>query len=1446
MPDEDTAESAELPSAGVETCPVLSRFVASHPSLSAHVERVLDAATGVREARARALPPLPVDPDPTIQGIPRPLLDALQALEASLDDETRETSGSRKNGAEPSELASGLARELASLSASSHAFAPPRGSTSPQARAALFVALDLYAKEWPQLVRAARALGVRRLPWQLELATHIAPGTAVRDMRLWGYDIPRTAATHHDWGERCCLTGVEWTTDHHAPSATAGTNQRYRSLDSCHHSLSPVAHRLALRIRRVIDRLEEASLESADLLRTPFPWLTEDFVEETCSPSFARLGLLDFPSLAVSLNNTLRQYGNRPLFRLRTADHLNLPPKLATNSWLTHGAARQVSLSIAHGLQKLGLQAGDRLGILVSRGSATFHLVDFAAIFAGLTSVALPANLSDQALNEILDLTSIQALVAGGGGAERARELSAERSIPCIEFVCEGTAARGADNATTLRSWTDPASIPSAWTASSGIGLATEILYGDRDGEEVAKTQGIQPDDPGDLYTLLFTSGSTGTPKGTPVTRRRWAEEMCPEASIWPLCGASFLAPWTAADRGAVWRAVSNGGRIAFADPGASLFEDLEDIRPTALDAPPVVWNALAADYRRAIADPHLSRSEAAEIRSRTRRRLGGRLVFAAIGGAPASEEVRRVLSDVLEVPLQDGYGTTETGSIASNGRLLAGLDYRLLPVPALGFDPKDPHTGRGELAVRTARTTARYAHETSGASDHYTDDGYFKTGDLVEVDADRRLRHLGRHKQFFKLAAGNFVAPEELELLYASSDRIRALFLAPDPGSEGLVAVVIPEHADVSEGEILEDMRLRAQRHGLDPTCIPTAVVLDPSSVEGKEGGIPWNQENGLLTASLKINRLALAAAYRERIAAAWMARGARQQETITRLASSASLESDQLRLASLAAALLARDVDAIDLDRSFLDQGGDSLSSMDFTLRLEEVFAGRGRPWSADPRDLVGLPLRRIVESLAGDGGAGSNHRPAIAPPGDAKPPPETAPAPDRSPAAAITATDSAVSSSPPSANETDRIQQDADWTPKVPCWSEAAPLGDILVTGATGFLGAHLVADLVDRLADSHPGRRVIVLIRASDGVAACQRLAATFERFDLPQRSLGHCLEDDARVIALAGSLSRESLGLPPETWDALARCISLIFHVGAQVSSELSYEELRSSNVLGTQRLLTLATTHRSKAMHFVSTLNVGMLLERTTGRTTEEEASLPETLPTQVIESSLAYAVSKWVSERNLQRLFAESGGSLRLSVSRPALLTWSTRSGLGNDDDWFSRILATCLDIGATVAPPAAGGLRWSPETDTSARGLDLVPIDFTARSVAALGLATEKGQLPPPSRPTSEPRVPTFHLSNTALDEGGLTTWKRLMDLLVQASLEVDARSLAPLDLTEWASRAEITSAPVVPVLHRLRRSWPQYPRVRSQRFLAAVGERCPPVDISYVRRYLESRPR
>jgi thioester reductase-like protein len=253
-----------------------------------------------------------------------------------------------------------------------------------------------------------------------------------------------------------------------------------------------------------------------------------------------------------------------------------------------------------------------------------------------------------------------------------------------------------------------------------------------------------------------------------------------------------------------------------------------------------------------------------------------------------------------------------------------------------------------------------------------------------------------------------------------------------------------------------------------------------------------------------------------------------------------------------------------------------------------------------------------------------------------------------------------------------------------------------------------------------------------------------------------------------------------------------------------------------------------------------------MLIERTTGRATEEEAPLPNRIPAAIIHSSLAYAVTKWVSERNVQKLFTESAGGLRLSISRPALLTWSSRSGLGNDDDWFSRILATCLEIGAVVGPPEAGGLRWSPETDTSARGLDLVPIDFTARAVATLGLATERGELPPPSRPTTASRVPTFHLSNTAPREAGLTTWQRLMDLLIEASLEVDGRSLTPLDLTEWASRAEIAGAPVVPVLHRLRRSWPQYPRVRADRFLAAVGERCPPVDLSLVRRYVESQSR
>nr|WP_282202311.1 non-ribosomal peptide synthetase [Kitasatospora fiedleri] len=142
-----------------------------------------------------------------------------------------------------------------------------------------------------------------------------------------------------------------------------------------------------------------------------------------------------------------------------------------------------------------------------------------------------------------------------------------------------------------------------------------------------------------------------------------------------------------------------------------------------------------------------------------------------------------------------------------------------------------------------------------------------------------------------------------------------------------------------------------------------------------------------------------------------------------------------------------------------------------------------------------------------------------------------------------------------------------------------AHTGPLGRVLLTGATGFLGAYLLAELVR----STPAT-VECLVRAGSDREAGQRLRTALERYGLWTPQLA------ARTVALAGDLARPRLGLDEERFARLAARTDAVFHSGAAVNLTYPYEELRPANVTGTEEVLRLAARSGRAAVHHVSTI----------------------------------------------------------------------------------------------------------------------------------------------------------------------------------------------------------------------------------------------------------------
>lgn len=320
-------------------------------------------------------------------------------------------------------------------------------------------------------------------------------------------------------------------------------------------------------------------------------------------------------------------------------------------------------------------------------------------------------------------------------------------------------------------------------------------------------------------------------------------------------------------------------------------------------------------------------------------------------------------------------------------------------------------------------------------------------------------------------------------------------------------------------------------------------------------------------------------------------------------------------------------------------------------------------------------------------------------------------------------------------------------------------------VFLTGATGFLGAYILRDLLSR---QSPPIKVVAHVRALDATAALDRVTRTCQAYGVWDPIW------ESRLSCVTGNLGEPRLGLSESAWEKLSQEANVIIHNGALVHWVYPYSKLKPANVQGTLDILALCAAGIPKILSFVSStsvldtpyfvkLSANSVAQGGTGVSEEDDLSGSAT------GLGTGYGQSKWVAEYLIR---AAGARGLRGTIVRPGYVTGDKSSGVTNTDDFLIRMVKGCIQL----------GLR--PDISNT---VNQVPVNHVARVVVATAFS-------PPTTPlgvaqvTSHPRQ-TFNAYLATLPHYGYpipcvpyATWSAALEAYA-ADTTKEQHALMPL---------------------------------------------------------------
>ncbi|HZH92410.1 MAG TPA: long-chain fatty acid--CoA ligase [Pyrinomonadaceae bacterium] len=545
---------------------------------------------------------------------------------------------------------------------------------------------------------------------------------------------------------------------------------------------------------------------------------------------------------------------------------------------------------IAYGLHALGIRRGERVAIL-SESSPEWTLTDAGCQFAGVVDVPIYPTQAPPQVRYILDDSGARVLfVRNRASFERIAE--AIDGAPALEhlifFEPEGAEELGA-------------------TTLDGLVERGRTLEREQPEliDELARSVSAA-----DLATIIYTSGTTGEPKGVMLTHANLVTNLIDSSGHLAFSetdvALSVLPLSHVFERLGMYMYIHHGMSVFYAESVEKIGDNIREVRPTVMLCVPrlfekmyariqekataggklkagmLAWAvAVGKQWAQAVVarqpvPPLLALKHDLALRlvfSKWREGMGGRMRLFVSGGAALPDEIGYIFLGA-GLPIVQGYGLTETspviaaGTLDENrigtvGRPIKNVEVRIAP--------------DGEIETRGPNVMRGYYRKPAETRAVFTDDGWFKTGDIGLLDADGFLKITDRKKELFKTSGGKYIAPSAIEARIKGSRFVNQVVLIGD-GRKYPAALIVPDweqlraytqhkgirDAGTTPAELSRNPRiLDLMQRQVDALCADLSKYERVKRVALLEGELTI--EGGELTPTLKVKRRVVDEKYRD-----------------------------------------------------------------------------------------------------------------------------------------------------------------------------------------------------------------------------------------------------------------------------------------------------------------------------------------------------------------------------------------------------------------------------------------------------------------------------------------------------------------------------------------------------------------------------------------------------